>query len=313
MNTSYLPLFSIVILTYNRPTYIKKQLDNLTKIENIEIIIVDNCSDTNYAHEISSNYRNVKVIRLEKNYGAVGRNYGIKEATADYIVTLDDDVWGIESDYLLKSHDLFKKDHDLDCICFHVLDEKTKKTTNWIHHCDKSKFENSSFETYEISEGAAIFRRSCFLNIGLYPELFFISHEGPDLAFRIINSGKKIIYFPEIEVIHAHAQEGRVSWRRYYYDTRNLIWLAYRNYNLRLLITRLPLQLAAMLFYSIRDGYTKYFIKALYDAFTNIGELKGTRTPISKKAYMKIKAIDKNRPSLFFYIKERVFKREIKI
>lgn len=313
MNTSSFPLFSVVILTYNRPKYIKKQLDNLTKIASIEIIIVDNCSDTNYAHEIASNYNNIKVIRLEKNYGAVGRNYGIKEATADYIVTLDDDVWGIESDDLLKSHDLFKNDHDLDCICFHVLDEKTERTTNWIHHCDKSKFENSSFETYEISEGAAIFKRSCFLNVGLYPELFFISHEGPDLAFRIINAGKKIIYFPEIKVIHAHAQEGRVSWRRYYYDTRNLIWLAYRNYNLRLLITRLPLQVAAMLFYSIRDGYIKYFIKALYDALSNIGELKGSRVPISNRAYAKIKTIDKNRPSLFFYIKERVFKREIKI
>jgi GT2 family glycosyltransferase len=307
------PLFSVVILTYNRPLYIQKQLDNLTKIDGIEIIIVDNCSDTNYAHEISSCYDGIKVIRLDKNYGAVGRNYGIKEASADYIVTLDDDVWGIEENHLIKSKEIFDTNPQIDCICFHVLDEKNGLTTNWIHHCDKSKFENTSFETYEISEGAAIFRRTCFLNVGLYPEQFFISHEGPDLAFRIINSDKQIIYSPEIKVIHAHALEGRASWRRYYYDTRNLLWLAYRNYNLRLLITRLPLQLAAMLLYSIRDGHIKYYVKALYDALANIGELKGTRTPISKSAYIKIKAIDKNRPSLFFYIKERVFKREIKI
>lgn len=313
MQISSPPLFSVVILTYNRPKYIQQQLDSLSLIDNIEIIIVDNCSDTNYAQEISVLYDNVRVIRLDKNYGAVGRNYGIEEATADYIVTLDDDVWGIENSFLLKARDLFNKDSDIDCICFHVLDEKSGQTTNWIHHCDKSKFSSLTFETYEISEGAAIFRRSCFLSIGLYPELFFISHEGPDLAFRIINAGKKIIYYPDIKVIHAHALEGRASWRRYYYDTRNLIWLAYRNYNIQLLTTRFPLQLAAMLFYSIRDGYIKYFIKAFYDALKNIGDLKGSRNPISRSAYLKIKAIDKNRPSLFFYIKERVFKKEIKI
>lgn len=313
MQTSSTPSFSVVILTYNRPKYIQQQLDSLSLIDNIEIIIVDNCSDTNYAREIGAAYKNVRVIRLDKNYGAVGRNYGIKEATSDYIITLDDDVWGIEKSFLQKAHDIFDKDKAIDCICFHVLDEKSGKTTNWIHHCDKSKFSSVSFETYEISEGAAIFRRNCFSEVGLYPELFFISHEGPDLAFRIINAGKKIIYCPDITVIHAHAQEGRASWRRYYYDTRNLIWLAYRNYNLRLLITRFPLQLSAMLFYSIRDGYTKYFIKAFYDALKTLKSLEGTRHPISKEAYSRIKAIDENRPSLFFYIKERVLKKEIKI
>lgn len=307
------PLFSIVILTYNRPKYILQQLDSLSKISGVEIIIVDNCSETTYASELSADYSNVQVIRLDRNYGAVGRNYGIQRATSDYIVTLDDDVWGIDESSLYRARELFAQDSNVDCLCFHVLDEKSGATTNWIHHCDKMKFADSSFETYEISEGAAIFKRSCFLDVGLYPESFFISHEGPDLAFRIINAGKKIIYTPDITVIHAHAQEGRASWRRYYYDTRNLIWLAYRNYNLSLLISRLPLQLAAMLFYSIRDGYIKYFCKAVYDAFRNLNDQKGHRNPISSSAYRRIKAMDKHRPSLFFYIKERIFKREIKI
>lgn len=305
--------FSIVILTFNREEYIKKQLDCFSIIPNIEIIIVDNHSDTEYAAQIATNYPNVSVIRLNKNYGAVGRNYGIAAARAPLIITLDDDVWGITNDHLSRLIQLFEGNVDVDCVCFHIVDEKSKLTTNWIHHCHKNEFDHREFETYEISEGAAAFRKSCFDRIGLYPEKFFISHEGPDLAFRIINSDRKIIYSPDVQVTHAHAKEGRTSWRRYYYDTRNLIWLAYRNYNKRMLIKRFIIQLAAMFFYSVRDGYISYFFKALFDGISELKKMKGERRPLTSRAYKKLKMLDKNRPSLLFYIRERVFKREIKI
>lgn len=305
--------FSVVILTYNREKYIKKQLECFSKISNIEIIIVDNSSEIDYANREAQHYDNVRVIRLEKNYGAVGRNYGIIAARAPYIITLDDDVWGLTAEELNKAEDLFKSNPDADCICFHVVDEKSGKTTNWIHHCHKEIFDTQEFETYEISEGAAIFRKTCFEHVGLYPESFFISHEGPDLAFRILNADKKIIYTPEIEVIHAHAIEGRASWRRYYYDTRNLIWLAYRNYNKRLLMKRFILQFAAMFFYSLRDGYIKYFLKATYDGIKELGSMSSDRNPISSATYSRLKEMDKKRPSVLFYIKERILKREIKI
>ncbi|HTF96252.1 MAG TPA: glycosyltransferase family 2 protein [Cellvibrio sp.] len=306
-------LFSVVILTFNREQYIKKQLECFSKIKGVEIIIVDNHSEVDYCSEAAAIYSNVKVIRLDKNYGAVGRNYGISAASAPFIVTLDDDVWGLTSADFDKAKEIFDTNSTVDCICFHVLDEKTNKTTNWIHHCHKEKFEYTEFETYEISEGAAIFRKSCFQKVGLYPESFFISHEGPDLAFRILNAGNKIIYTPHIEVIHAHAVEGRASWRRYYYDTRNLIWLAYRNYNKRLFFKRFSLQLLAMFFYSVRDGYIKYFLKACRDAIQGLKHMRPERNPISDSTYNYVKLLDKNRPSLLFYIKERILKKEIKI
>src|SRR5690606_20187344 len=127
---------------------------------------------------------------------------------------------------------IFEKNPSADGICFKVIDEKDGAITNWCHHCDPNLFSNKSFETYEISEGAVAFRRDTFNQVGFYTKEFFISHEGLDLAIRILKSGKSIIYCPEIEVVHAHAAEGRKNWRRYYYDTRNLIWLAYCHYNL---------------------------------------------------------------------------------
>lgn len=301
------------MLTFNREKYIARQLMQLSELPDTEIIVVDNCSDDKYADRLAEPYDNVRVIRLNKNYGAVGRNFGIKLCSSPYIITLDDDVWGITPKHLQEIEKKFAADNFLDCICFSVIDEKTKETTNWIHHRHKHLYQNREFNTYEISEGAAAFKRGCFERVGLYPEEFFISHEGPDLAFRILNSGKKIIYFPEVVVVHAHAQEGRANWRRYYYDTRNLIWLAYRNYNLSLLVTRFPLQLSAMFVYSVRDGYLKYYFKAIWDAVLGIRQHKWHRSALNRSAYIAIKEMDKARPSIFYYIKERLFKTEIKL
>jgi len=311
--TSNNPEFSIILLTYNREKYLALQLPELIKLNNTEIIIVDNASSSDYSNNLSAQYKNTQCIKLDKNYGAVGRNFGIQAATGKYLITLDDDVWGITNKGLNTIKEIFEENSLISAACFKVLDEKSGEITNWCHHCDPIKFSENSFDTYEISEGAVVFRREIFSEVGLYPFEFFISHEGPDLAFRIINSGKRIIYTPKIEVIHAHAIEGRKSWRRYYYDTRNLIWLAYRNYNWDMILTKLPISLAAMLLYSIRDGFIRYYFKAIKDAIIGIKHLRGTRQPITRATRKKMKVMDANRPSLIFYIKKRLFTKGVKI
>src|SRR5690606_16897759 len=180
--------FSIVILTYNREKYIKKYISEISKLSDSEVILVDNNSETDYALKISQEYENVKCIRLDKNYGAVGRNYGIQESKGKFIITLDDDVWGITQDKLNEIKMKFEEDSEVSAICFKVLDEETGRITNWSHHSDPDIFSDKTFDTYEISEGAVAFRRTIFDEVGLYPIEFFISHEGPDLAFRILNS-----------------------------------------------------------------------------------------------------------------------------
>lgn len=305
--------FSVILLTYNREKYLKQQLPELSKLPDTEIIVVDNASDDDYSIRLCADYPKSKCLKLDKNYGAVGRNFGIEAAQGKYLITLDDDVWGITEQHLIELESIFDASSDTSSICFKVLDERDGSVTNWCHHCDPSIYSEKIFDTYEISEGAVAFRREIFEEVGLYPIQFFISHEGPDLAFRIVNAGKRIIYSPKVSVIHAHAMEGRKSWRRYYFDTRNLVWLAYRNYNIKMLFTLLPLKLGAMFLYSLRDGFLKYYFKALLDAVSGLNSFGGTRRPITKVANLKIKKMNENQPSLFFYIKRRLFKRGIRI
>lgn len=92
------PKVSIVLLSYNHADMVKNTIDSImtrTFYPNYELIIVDNNSDQK-TKDVLNNYRsfeNINLIFNEENYGfAKGNNIGMKEATGDYIILLNNDV-----------------------------------------------------------------------------------------------------------------------------------------------------------------------------------------------------------------------------
>ena len=123
------------------------------------------------------------------------------------------------------------------------------RTCNWVHHCKEEEYYDREFLTYEITEGAVAFRKKALNCSGYYPENFFLSHEGPDLAFRIFENGYRVIYWGDIRVEHLFSEEGRKPWRNYYYDTRNQFWLAARHFPFDYAVVYLGRGLGSMLVY----------------------------------------------------------------
>jgi glycosyltransferase involved in cell wall biosynthesis len=101
---------TVVTAAYNAGKFISKTiesvLDQSLGAENIEYIIVDDCSTDNTVDVVKSyisNHKNISLIALKENTGSPGtpRNIGIELATADYVTFLDADDWlhpeGLES------------------------------------------------------------------------------------------------------------------------------------------------------------------------------------------------------------------------
>lgn len=312
------PKISVVILSYNRKNYLLLNLRGLVELQNVleiplEIIVVDNNSTEFEIDAVVDCFPTVLFIKLEENRGAVARSEGMRVANGDIIITLDDDVFGLSEKHLKAITDKFLEDKNVGAINFKVLDERSGALVNWAHHLDKEVYSVSEFETYEISEGAVAFRSEILRNVGYYPPEFFISHEGPDLAIRILNSGYSVIYFPDVEVIHAHAQQGRESWRRYYYDSRNMIWLAARRYPLSLVMKIMVPNLTALLLYSLRDGFVRYYFKGLKDGITGIKYHLGYREIANAEVLILISSIKKKSPPFHKKLKERLLRRGVQI
>lgn len=299
--------YSIVVLTYNRRDRVKNHIDNFIKNtdKNIEMIVVDNSSDFNI-FDISYSDSRINFLKNYKNLGAVGRNSGIEYANGDVIITLDDDVYGLSGADIIEIRNLFNADKDIAAINFKIVEEGTGRIVNWCHPRDYLQYANVEFETNHISEGAVAFRRDSLKKVGLYPESFFISHEGPDLAFRLINNGYKVIYSPMITVTHAYDQRARLSWRRYYYDTRNQLWFVVRNLSIVYGLKRLLIGWGAMLVYSIRDGFFLYWLKAVWDSLKGLPQAWRERTPPTKQARLRCRQIESCKPSLWVMVRRRI-------
>lgn len=91
---------SMIVPTYNVENDLKRAIDSLLNqtigFENIEVLLVDDFSIDNTRQVIidyAKQYENIKYIFLESNSGSAGkpRNIGIKNASADYIMFLDND------------------------------------------------------------------------------------------------------------------------------------------------------------------------------------------------------------------------------
>lgn len=304
---------SIVILTYNRIDALRKLLSELEQLSlpRPEVIVVDNFSDTP-ASTLASDFPEVVFLRSPSNLGTGGRNIGIFRASSDIVVCLDDDVGGLSSSSVEKIPALFE-DPSVGAICFKVLEEGTGEVTNWVHHRDVARYADSTFPTYEITEGAVAYRRKAFLAAGGYAENFFISHEGPDLAFRIMGLGYNVIYNPEIVVVHAYSPLARATWRNYYYDTRNTFWLVARNCRVMFGLKLMVRQVGGMLIYAIRDGFFLWWVRGVRDGLVGLPRSIRERQVMSKETMSRVAAIDGYRESFWRLVRLRVLRRGVKI
>lgn len=306
---------SLVILTYKRKQLLISLLDGIWQLKDAlkEIIIVDNQSEEGLKEELQVKFPAISVMALEQNLGTEGRNVGIKAATSDVVILLDDDVFDLSPEEIEKILLRFESDGRLAALCFKVIHAETGLLINWCHHKPKEIFSECFFETYEITEGAVAIRREAFLAVGGFPGSFFISHEGPDLALRLIDAGNSVWYEPGVVVKHHQSTLGRASWRRYYFDTRNVIWLAIRNYPPLFALKFLFIQLSAMFVYSLRDGFLRYYLKAIFDAFGAMNVVRKERKVISDATKEKIVELSIEDESFLTKLKKRLFKTGVGI
>jgi glycosyltransferase involved in cell wall biosynthesis len=93
------PLISVIILTYNRPQFIRRSVASILEQQfdhtDYELILIDNGSTDAATHEmcrsIAFDNRSIRFITRENSNIGSGRNAGIDAARGEYIAFIDDD------------------------------------------------------------------------------------------------------------------------------------------------------------------------------------------------------------------------------
>ena len=116
------PLVSVIITTYNRNKFLEQAIVSVVNqtYKNIEILVVDDGSNENYAEKICNKFQNC--IYYFKNNGGISsaRNYGIQHAKGEFIAFLDDDDLFM-SHKIQKQLEILLKYKQYDCVHSSVL------------------------------------------------------------------------------------------------------------------------------------------------------------------------------------------------
>lgn len=112
-----IPLVSVIIPTYNRPTFLKEAIESVANqsYKNIEILVIDDGSSYNYGHEICNKYVNCNYYYKNNGGLSSARNYGIKKSKGEFIAFLDDDDYW-KKDKIKIQIGLLNKNSDIDLI-----------------------------------------------------------------------------------------------------------------------------------------------------------------------------------------------------
>jgi len=304
------PSLSIVVLTYKRQDELIKTLGTLQcqRTVPVEIIVVNNHPDDT-GRILAQKFPQVCYMESNGNIGCEARNIAVAKASADIVITIDNDVHMKDADFVEKVLDFFRQHERAGCVNFMVLKPDGELSLrDWCHPRDFGRWKGEEFQTDHISEGASAFRRDAFMMVGGYFAPFFIGHEGPDLCLRIMKADYEIWYSPAIKVLHFASNDARPDWRAYYYNTRNNIWLAYRHYPAWYALQYVGYYTGMMLFYAIKSGHVGSFLKGVADGVRGLATL--AREVVRVEDMMTLKAVHALKPSFISKIRKHLLSKQ---
>lgn len=173
------PLFSVVIPTYNRATFIVATIQSVLEqtYPHYEIIVVDNCSTDNTDAVLQPfiSADQIRYIKHEQNYErARSRNTGMNAARGDFVTFLDSDDFMYPQN-LADAADFIGTHPDVKC--FHNLFELIDADRNVIY---RYKFPSLKNQIKAISQGNFMSCIGDFIHREIYQRYTFDTR--PDIT-----------------------------------------------------------------------------------------------------------------------------------
>ena len=223
---------SVIIVNFNAGDYLRNCLNSVftatQKIDN-EVFVVDNNSSDGSAEMVRYEYPCVKLILNKINSGfSAANNQAINQSTGQFVLILNPDTI-VESDTFMNCIEFMNTHTDAGALAIKMSDGEGNylpeskrafpsllsaffKISGGTYLFPKSKVLNRYYlpqidqnETSitEVISGAFMFiRREALAISGLFDEDFFMFGEDIDLSYRLMQTGFKNYYFPEVRIIH---------------------------------------------------------------------------------------------------------------
>ncbi len=322
---------AIVILNWNGQKFLEQfmpSVDENSKGENYTVYVADNGSTDNSIQFLKEKYPNVKLIIFDKNYGFTGGyNKALEQINAEYFILLNSDI-EVTPNWITPIISFMDKNPEVAAVQPKILAYYDKKQFEYAGAAggfidkfgypfcrgriiDTAEKDNNQYN--EITEifwatGACLFIRSEEYLKNKLDDDFFAHMEEIDLCWRLKNQGKKIVYFPDVQVYHVGGGTlPKTSPKKLFLNYRNNLLLLYKNLPkeklFKTLISRMLLDGISAFVYLLKFQFSSF--NAVFKAHLQFYKLK-PKFKQKRKDLLKYNSVDfeeiYNKSIVFNYI-----------
>jgi GT2 family glycosyltransferase len=269
------PLVTTVVLCFNGLEITRQCLKSLSaqKYSGQEIVVIDNGSTEDDCGVLEREFRQIRLIRLDRNLGfAGGCNRGITEARGKYVALLNNDAVATP-EWLESMVKAAESDDRIGGVASIVLDGNNPIVLDSLgvgiavdgmsRQAMKGEYPpvfDKPLQVLVASGCACLYRIEALRRVGGFDDDFFAYCEDTDLGLRLLWAGYKTVAAPGAVVIHHYSKTaGEFSLRKIFWVERNHYWVVLKNFPLPLLFL-LPF---ATLWRCLVQAYTVLFTKNL--------------------------------------------------
>lgn len=217
---------SVIIVNYQSELYLQRCLASFLRFKHgidFEMIVVNNDPEKKL-DETQKKFPEITLINASENKGfGAACNAGVENAQGDLLFFLNPDTEILCSlDPIIK---VFENDPEIGALGPKLsgADGKVQEWNTGVEISLLDLIRNNlglprskkiwesqvARETAWISGAALIVPRKVFSLIGGFDEKFFMYFEDNDLCFRIRKTGKKLLYFPAVAILHLGGKSSR--------------------------------------------------------------------------------------------------------
>jgi GT2 family glycosyltransferase len=245
---------SAVVVHYDESTEeIRAAADSLLEQSRapVEVLIIDNGPPGELARELDGHRGSVRVIESGSNIGySPAINLAARHATGEYLLTLNPDA-RVQPGCLERMAAVADADPDILLVGAQILLEDgvtINAGANPIHPTGISPAggygqprEHGEPRDIAVASGACcLIRREPFLALGGFVDEFFVFYDDPDMGWRALIAGMRVVYCPEATAVHGYDFHRRAG-TKWFYLERNRLFSVLTNYEARTLLLLAPM------------------------------------------------------------------------
>ena len=242
---------SVVILNWNGRRHLERYLPSVVAHTegDAEVVVADNGSTDDSLQWLRLNYPDVRVVRLDRNYGfAGGYNRALREVDSEYVLLLNSDV-EVTAGWWQPLVEVLDTESDVAAVAPKLLAdmERTKfeyagASGGFIDYLgypfcrgrilsnveeDRGQYDDRR-DIFWASGAAMCCRREVFNSLGGFDEDFFAHMEEIDLQWRMQLSGWRIVVEPKSVVYHLGGGTLPASSRKIFLNHRNNLAMLFK-------------------------------------------------------------------------------------